>query len=283
MAPLASGQGTLGATSQKAYLEAVLAAGVSAGVELARMPELLQRVASANEAMQQSGAHPNLMRGAAVMQGLSNAGMVGMEGATFAGAADRGVMGLGSSITEMLLPSQARKGIMMQLAFQRFGINAPQKLAELGANHGGPEFMRDAAKMLGPTLAPLMLAGETGMIPGTAGKALGLEVGDVGAFDVIGEAARTKDANRGVFLPSQRNAQAEAMQTFAEGLPMLAKYLDEFVNLMAINIASMRKHTPGMLAEHGEMLGESGHAGWTFPNPERAAISVVSGGVGERR
>ena len=275
-----AGQGAkLAGGSERAYLEGVLAQGMAAGIEKARLPDFLARVASSNESLAQYGGAKDIARVSAVATGLTRAGMQGFQAQTFQAGAEKAGTNALFGINEMIMPGAARDALIKRWAFQKFGAAGATAGLENTMNAGGmPEALKGIAQGLGnPMMSTAFLTGSVGMFPGASRKALGLEVGGVGTTDVEAEAERVKREGGERFGAVAAQATLDTMQTFAGTLKELDGYFKETIKQMGVNIENMHNVALELMEKHRAELAPPviGHSQDTFEG--RARVSQWGG------
>jgi hypothetical protein len=252
-------QGT--GAENKAYLEGVLANAQAAGMDKARIPELLAAIAGSNARMESRGlnvdqnARMGMERAA---RGLGAAGFNPIQGRNIMEGAGGVGQQLSSSLSEMMMPAQARQGLMLQWAFKKGGGWSEAMKRAQGLEQGkDPAALQEMLSNMGLDQQTAGMMGFTGLGYGAAGK-LGRYRAAGGSY-VAGAEGTLERGAEGVMGTEEgqivaTSAATDAMQTFAAGLADLGKMISKQAELTEKSIDNMGRLWEKLMGQLDENL-----------------------------
>ena len=239
-----------GGVDDRTYLEGVLATGMAAGIDKARLGEYMQRVAQSNEELATYGVARDAGESERERMGLVGAGFGGFQSADVSAqlnqVGSQHLMGMAG----MRMPQQAFQAIIRRGLLEKFGSfgGAMEGLEGMVKGGGMAEFLKgEAGRMDEGDLRTSFLMQATQKFPSAANKLMDYRKGGIGAASL--EELADEQTDRPEFAVTRKKAMIEATQTLAQTLPELAGHMDQWNRLMGVAVDNMTKNVDRLVGE----------------------------------
>jgi hypothetical protein len=237
-------------------MERVLAGATRMGIQQARLPEYMGRVAQSNESMAEKGLIINPKSAEELRQGLTGAGLQGFQPQAVAENMQNVAGGLQASLTNMRMPQEVVTAILRTGLAEQFGGDIGAQSAGLTGLRKDPkalaEFLVRRSKVAGAG-QKFFLSQVSGMVPEAAGALADYAPGTMAEAAVTkpGEWEKQLGLTAGQAKIVGTRAIMEAEESLGVSLPLIAKHMDDFREVLQAKIEAFKR------VKIGELFGET--------------------------